>query len=156
MRSGVGDSERWAPAPYRGQATTVRPVPNRSGTTLEPFAVRMPARIELMEIVTAAETLVRLADNEWLHLKDVAQAAAPDVLGTTHAGVTLIRNRGNHCDGLAALREAWGEIKSVTAAQQVSDRFDRLLVRLQMDPCFVMGKRWCAEHQHFGCIHSLY
>jgi hypothetical protein len=112
--------------------------------------------VELTEIVTAAEMLARRADKEWSHLKDMAQAAAPDVLGPTHAGVTVIRNRGNDADGLAALWEAWGETKSVTAARQLSDRFDRLLVRLQIDPRFVMGKRWCAEHQQSGCTHSLY
>jgi len=111
--------------------------------------------VELIEIVAAAEMLARLADTEWSHLKDVAQADAPGVV-PTHAGVTLIRNRGNDPDGLATLWEAWGATESVRAARQLSDRFDRLLLRLQMDPCFVMGRRWCAHHRQFGCIHSLY
>lgn len=110
--------------------------------------------IELGEIAAVAGALAKLAGVEMLELERVAMEVDPGVVEREDdAPIAVFRNHGTNSAGVAALSEVWGETKSQKAARHLSDRFDRLLVQQLMEPRFIMGRRWCSEHEQFECIH---
>jgi hypothetical protein len=110
--------------------------------------------IKLGEIAAVAGALAKLAGIEMLELESVALEVDPGVVEREdNSPIAVIRNHGPNPAGVAALYEVWGKTKSEKAARHLSDRFDRLLVQRRMEPRFIMGRRWCSEHDQFECIH---